>query len=570
MRLESKTKLIEGFVALRGKKRLRRTLRLATHGEKTAESVLMSLIRENKDTEFGRAHHFDRIRSVQDYQKYVPVAEYDDFEPYIKRMVRKGEQNLLTALPVVHYAQSSGSVGVPKYIPVTQKTVDLYSELGCSRTFALAYDYYKKRGIRLHFARGLNMIEINERFTEHGIPKGPVSATAIAQVKKFVPIMSTTPLAAVYPEGEMNQKYLKLLFALAERDLLFISCAFTTGIVDLMAYLEQHWESIVDDIAAGTINPGVVCPEKTRGEMEALLHPDPERAMELRAVFERGFDTPIIPRIWKNFRWIAAIGTGSFRPYTEKLKYYTGDLPADNLLYAASEAVFAAATEMDADRFLMLPQSGFFEFVPTESSDYSKTLTMDQLEVGKEYEIIVTNLSGLYRYRIKDVIKVLDYLGDTPYIRFSYRKSQLINMAGEKTTESAILWVISETEKETGFSISEYSVYADTGSSSRGRYTFFMETQPPMNAQDAEYCARVIDEKLGKANAAYRAVTESGEIDHCRVYPVQEQTYALYRDLMIYRGTSPNQIKPVRVIDNPIKEKFFKGTVINMEDHDAN
>ena len=61
-------------------------------------------------------------------------------------------------------------------------------------------------------------------------------------------------------------------------------------------------------------------------------------------------------------------------------------------------------------------------------------LTLDQLEVGKEYEIIITNLSGFYRYRIRDVIRVAGYHGRTPQITFSYRISQMVNLAAEKTT----------------------------------------------------------------------------------------------------------------------------------------
>lgn len=90
MWMESKTKLIEGFVALKGRKRLRRTLKISVHGEEFAESVLLSLIQENKDTEFGRAHHFDRIHTVQEqtYALYRDMMIYRGTSPNQIKPVR--------------------------------------------------------------------------------------------------------------------------------------------------------------------------------------------------------------------------------------------------------------------------------------------------------------------------------------------------------------------------------------------------------------------------------------------------------------------------------------------------
>ena len=82
----------------------------------------------------------------------------------------------------------------------------------------------------------------------------------------------------------------------------------------------------------------------------------------------------------------------------------------------------------------------FYEFIPENAEDETKTLTIDQLEVGKRYEIVLTNLSGFYRYRIKDVVEVTGYYYESPMIRFAYRKSQLINISGEKMTEGDLAW----------------------------------------------------------------------------------------------------------------------------------
>ena len=96
----------------------------------------------------------------------------------------------------------------------------------------------------------------------------------------------------------------------------------------------------------------------------------PERAQALRAIFDEGFDTPIMPRIWPGLRWVSAIGTAGFAMYTEKFKQYAGDdIAIDYFVYAASEGMFAAAVEMNDPRFVPLMDSCFFEFLPVDAAE---------------------------------------------------------------------------------------------------------------------------------------------------------------------------------------------------------
>ena len=551
------TKVLLHITCKKGEKTLKAIEEASQNAGEYSRDLLMKLLRESADCEYGKKYHFDEIKSVEEYKKTVPITEYDDYAPYIERMVKNGEQNVLTGRKVVHFAQSSGSVGVPKYIPVVQEVIDLYSEVGCSRTFALAGRYLREHGRPFPYHKCLNLIEIIERKTECGIPKGAISSTVLKHVRKFMKYMQTTPMELIYPTENVDQRYLKLLFALAYKDLSFIDGAFTTSLVDLMVYLTCNWGKLVEDIRTGKINKEIKMSDGLRSTLEKQLKADVVRADELKAEFEKGFDTPIIPRIWPRLSWTGGIGTGTFAPYTEKLRKYTGDdMPHDNLLYAASESIFACCMGLDRNDFLMIPQSGFYEFVPAGSDDYSRTYNMDELEVGKDYEIIVTNLSGLYRYRIYDVVRVLGYYGRSPLVQFIYRKNQLVNLASEKTNTEALEAAINGFEEETGITVTDYSVYPDT-SEERGRYVFLLETDGSALIDKCDEYACRLDEKLGDANPAYKYTRSSNELAPAVVMLLQPQTNSLWRDMMIYKGISPNQIKPVRVIDTPVKEKFF-------------
>lgn len=528
---------------------------------KKSEELLLKLIDDNKDTEYGRKYNFKDIHSIEDYKKNVPFSVYDDYAPYIERMIKNNENNLISVYPAVHYAVSSGSVGVPKSIPVSEQTIECYKKYSCNLVFGLMDEYYRKKfGKSYASGKGLNTLEVREMRTDNGIIKGPISSTTSRANKKFLPYVFSSPMEIVFTNEVMDLKYLQLRFGLEERNLSFMLGAFMTSLVDLMTYMNVNWKTLCDEIEKGILNKDAHIPESVRKQLEVYLKPNPKRAEELRKEFEKGFDTPIIPRIWKNMSWIFAIGTGGFASYTEKMRKYSGNIPIDFSVYGASEALMAVARNVEEGEFVLIPDSGFYEFVPMDSDDENVTYTIDELEVGKDYEIIVTNLSGFYRYRIKDVIRVTGYHKQSPKIKFVYRKNQMISIAGEKTNDEAVSWAVSEFEKETGCKISDYSIEADTDCEP-GRYVVYLEPDHIMDPKKMDEYTKLIEEKLSIANPSFGAKVKNGVLSKTVLYFLQQETYALYRDLMIMRGVSGNQLKPVRVIDTPMKKKFFSALI---------
>lgn len=531
------------------------------HAVKNSEELLMKLIADNKETEYGRKYHFEEIHSIEDYKKKVPFSVYDDYAPYIERMLRKNEKNLISAYPIVHYAVSSGSVGVPKSIPVSEATIECYKKYSCDMVFGLMDRYYRKQfGKTYRYGKGLNTLEVREMKTENGVIKGPISSTTSRANKKFLPYVFSSPMDVIFTNEIMDLKYLQIRFGLEEKNITFMIGAFMTSLVDLMTYMSANWKSLCDEIEKGILNKDVNIPDDVRKNLEFGMKPNPKRATELRKEFEKGFETPIIPRIWKNMSWIYAIGTGGFAAYTEKMRKYSGNIPIDFSVYGASEALMAVAQNVEEGEFVLIPSSGFYEFVPMDSENENVTYTIDQLEIGKDYEIIVTNLSGFYRYRIKDVVRVTGFYKESPKIKFVYRKNQMISIAGEKTNDEAISWAIEEFAKETGCKVSDYSVEADVDSEP-GRYVIYIEPDHILPLEKMEEYTDLIEEKLSIANPSFGTKVKNGILGKTKLYFEQQETYALYRDLMIIRGISGNQLKPVRVIDTPMKKRFFSGLV---------
>ena len=553
---------ISKVMAKRGRGVLRNLDNNSKKAIEISEKLLFKLLDENKGTEYGRKYDFANIHSIAEYKEKVPFTTYDDYEPYIRRMVEKGETNLITAREPKHYALSSGSVGVPKHIPVSQEELDIYSKYGTAMALGVADEYFHNTTSKsAPSGKAINAIELKMMETDYGVPKGAISATLMRPLKDIIPYFSTAPWSVVCPEGDMDMKYLKARMALAEKNVAFMDAAFMTALVDIMDYIKENHEMLCDDIELGIINEDVNVNEVTREALKEYIQPDKKRADELRKEFAKGFDTPIIPRIWPKLVWIGGIGTGGFFTYSKKMRKYAGkNIPFNNLCYAASESFIAVARHFGDESYVLVPEGGFYEFIPMKEGkgETDETLTIDELEVGEDYEIIVTNISGFYRYRIKDVIRVTGFYNESPLIQFAYRMNQMLSIQGEKTNEEAVRWTMEQFIKETGLQINDYSVYANTDTEP-GHYTFLLEPDHIIPKEDIPKLRDLLDAKMGQANPSYGDKVRTGILGPMELVLVQQQTYQLYRDLMIMKGTSANQLKPVRIIDTPMKEKFFFG-----------
>lgn len=552
------TNLIIQAIKIKGKKDVGDLLKNCRDANRKSEELLLTLLRDNRDTEYGKKYRFSEIKSYEDFKKNVPLSTYDDYAPYIERMVNKGEKDLITAYPVVQYAETSGSVGVPKKIPVSDRSMKIYTKYTISRVTRLADLWLKEnRGHGLRIGRGFNQLEIVDRRLPDGTPLGNISGSAAKSYKKLFPHYLSSPIPVLYPAGYMPMMYLKVIYALKERDLSFLFSVFMSNLVDMMAYIEQNWESLCRDIRTGTFDEAMHIDPETVKLLAPYTKPDPRRADELEEEFRRGFDTPIIPRIWHKMNFICTIGTGGFAAYTERMRAYSGDIPIDFSIYGASEALMAACTKVEEPEFALLPDSCFFEFLPADAPEGSTdTLTIDKLEVGKEYEIIITNLSGFYRYRIKDVVRVLGYEGESPKITFAYRKSQLLDIAGDKITEEMMDKTVARLGKEIGEQILDYSVYINRDVSP-AHYEFLIETEKELDPADCDRYLDMLERHLGDVNPVYTECLDTKEIARGILYLQQPQTHALWREYKMMKGTSGNQVKPVRVLDTPMKKDFF-------------
>ena len=147
-------------------------------------------------------------------------------------------------------------------------------------------------------------------------------------------------------------------------------------------------------------------------------------------------------------------------------------------------------------------------------------------------------------------------------IVFSYRKNQLISMYGEKVTETALRTAVESMAEESGTAVLEYSVYADS-ETDPGHYIVLLESDREILPEAWPYYSEILNRKLCEAHDSYCKKISQKTMLPLEVKFVQPQTYALYRDLKVMGGASPNQIKPLHVISGDKLKRFFFGLLQN-------
>ncbi len=531
--------------------------RVSKNPTEAQEKLLFKIIEKNKDTEYGKKIGFKDIHSVEEFQKKVPFTTFEDYSDYVERMLN-GENNLMMAAKCHRYCSSSGSVGKPKVLPKSARDLLYMQSVGFVATPACAAKWFEARDMKLPKQVGPVAIVLTGHKMKDGNMcngAGQVPFTYLKPISKF---FMTTPNDFMYPEKEedVDSSYFHLRFALQNRDVTFLGSMVVNLLTIMFEYLENNWEMVCNDIEKGTIDPSVKCPEELRKKWEGKIKPDPKRAAELRAEFEKGFETPIAKRIWPKFTWSYGMVSSTLKFYVKKLRRYIGDAPIHNMGYAAAEGYMAMPVELDVDDCVLLPKSVFFEFIPMDDPECERPLTIGELQEGKDYEIIVTNCSGLYRYKIEDVVRVTGFYNKTPRIQFLYRNNLALNIANEKTTTQMCDHVAKATSKRIGNEFTGFSYYPDF-STKPPRYCMLVEPKNPVTEEERQKMIDILDEEFSEVNEKFAKYRRWGMLNRPEILVLKPKTYWDYREMLRAKGVVLNQIKPVTVINSEERKNFF-------------
>ena len=525
--------------------------RLTAQADAAQEALLLRILRENQDTVLGRRYRFSEIKSAPDFAKTVPFSVFEDYEELIERTVN-GEDGIFMAAKPYFYCISSGSTGVPKFLPLSEES---------ARVQHVYLDGVLDGMIQARHApdEPICRFPTADVFCTH-MPDGTANgvrsglAPVYAREKGDFPFAQYyAPEAVLFPEKLTDMLYVKLRFALARRDITDIEGVFVHQLTWMFHFMKEHWEELLDDMETGRVSQGFAVDEEWKAYLLQTLPPDPERAAELRAV-DFSSDCPI-KEIWPNVRLVRMIFGVQYRNYETILRRTIGDLPVNSFAYAATEGFLGIAWGMDSSgTYLLLPDACYFEFLPEDGG--GKPLGLTELEQGQRYELLITTVSGLYRYRIGDVVEVTGFVGKAPLVRVLYRKNQILSVIDEKYTASQFEDAMQLFLRYCKLSASGFCISGGI----RGDepiYRLFLETDsvlPP----DAE---ELFDDCLRLNSLGYRSARNMNEIGPPSIALVDAGSFRAFEQIRAARRRRSEQAKPLWVAISDEEISFFEGRI---------
>ncbi|XP_071924746.1 indole-3-acetic acid-amido synthetase GH3.17-like [Coffea arabica] len=307
----------------------------------------------------------------------------------------------------------------------------------------------------------------------------------------------------------------------------------------------------------------------------------------------------IIKKIWPRTKYVMAIITGSMAQYIPALEVYTGGLPVVSPVYGSSEAVFGInmkplCSPYDVS-YIFIPNMAYHEFLPIDNhQDPNCTIRKDahledhivdlaNVKIGQHYELFVTTkrvLSGLYRYRMGDILLVTGFHNITPQFKFVQRRNVVLSIDTDKTTEqdlqNAVTIAMHILEP---LGLLDYSSYAET-SSIPGHYVLFWELQlrsnddfPVLDQVNMEKCCSLVEQSLDQKYKLLRNQSIS-TIGPSEIRVVKQGTFNVLMDFYVSQGTSLNQYKTpkniksekaIEILDSRVVGKFYSREVPNQD-----
>src|SRR5215203_5395825 len=321
------------------------------------DRLLREILRTNAGSAFGRRHGFDGITSFPQFQRRVPVAQYEDLEPYITRAMN-GEPNQLTKHPPVLFTTTSGTTGASKYIPMTREGKEAKSRLTWLWLCGMYRDHPGIVGGRI-----LSVVSPEvESHAPSGVPVGAESGHAYRTLPGPVKSMYTAPYPVFAIEG-YEAKYYTLLRLAAGQDISCIATVNPSTVLLLGDRLAQHTESIIRDVRDGSLSADVAVPQDLRDSLH--LKPDPERARHLERAAAAG-DGPLRPGLaWPELAAIGCWKGGTVGAYLAKFDIlFPQRPPVRDFGYYATELRGSVPLSDDGDAGTIAVGTNVLEFHP--------------------------------------------------------------------------------------------------------------------------------------------------------------------------------------------------------------
>ncbi|ERN12786.1 hypothetical protein AMTRI_Chr02g217940 [Amborella trichopoda] len=563
---------------------------VTSKAEEVQDRVLADILKRNANTEYLRRRGLEGRTDRESFKRMLPVITYEDIQPDIHRIANGDKSPILCSHAVSEFLTSSGtSGGERKLMPTIEEDMDRRALF-----YSLLIPIMNQHVPGLDKGKGMYFLFVkSEAKTPSGLLARPV-LTSYYKSKHFTerpydPFnVYTSPNEAILCPDSYQSMYSQLLCGLAQnQEVLRVGAVFASGFIRAIHFLEQHWRLLCEDLRSGSVNPHITDPGVREAVMK-ILKPKPKLADFIEMECSKGSWKSIITRLWPNTKYIDVIVTGTMSQYIATLDFYSNGLPLVCTMYGSSECYFGLnlkpLCKPSEVAYTLLPTMAYFEFLPVNKSNGVCEISVPKdlnekekkglvdlvdVEVGQEYELVVTTYAGLYRYRVGDVLRVAGFKNKAPQFNFVCRKNVALSIESDKTDEvelhNAVIRASIHLEPFDA-SLVEYTSHADT-TTIPGHYVLYWELRdgqthvPPFVFED---CCLTIEESLNSVYRQSRASDKS--IGPLEIRVVESGTFDKLMDYALSRGASINQYKAprcvkfkpiVELLDSRVVGKYF-------------
>ncbi|KAI3931625.1 hypothetical protein MKX01_001035 [Papaver californicum] len=565
---------------------------VTTNAEQVQKRVLSEILSRNQHVEYLQLHRLNGNTDSVTFKTMVPIITYEDLKPDIDRIIAKGNTYsppILCAQPITKFYCTSGiSSGVRKLIPTTE---DDNERRGFFRSLV--------QPILNQYIPGLDegklmfiLIVQPEYPTPGGIritssSTGRYKSTYFMQGKNY-----TSPVETILCEDSYQSMYSQLLCGLCHNKLVVrFGAGFASRMVGVIRFLKEHWTHFCNDIRSGTIDYAKITdPLVQKAVLEVLKKsscPELANFIETECMRDEASWKGIISRLWPNVKYIEVIVTGSMSQYIPTIDFYSNGLPIISCRYSTSECYMGInlnpLSKSDEVSYTLIPTMAYYEFLPVHDGSSNNRNNCDSenqelepvdliaVELGREYELVITTYAGLYRYRVGDVLRVAGFKNNAPQFKYMGRNNKLPSIATEKIDEvelqNAVNIAANHLMKFIHVSLVDYTCFTDTTSTTPGHYVIYFELHCDMGNTSIsrpsvfEECCFALEESL---SSYYCFVRNEGTVGPLEIKIVEKGTFDKLMNYAISQGASLSQYKTPRCVKlAPIAELLNSSVVSN-------
>ena len=445
--------IINSFATWILKKRIHQMELFLKYPHEVQDELLLSLIKSAENTQIGRKYDFSSMKNYTTFSDRIPVSTYEELEPLIE-LTRKGEQNVFWHSNIKWFAKSSGTTNAKsKFIPVSSEALE-NCHYKASKDLLCLY-LNNNEDSQLFTGKSLRLGGSKQLYEDNNTFFGDLSAILIDNMPIWAEFSST-------PSSKIS--------------------------------LMGDWETKLPAIINETINENVTSLAGVPSWMMVLLQKSLETTGKSNLL-----------ELWPNAE-VYFHGGVSFEPYKEQYKKL---FPKDSFkyyeIYNASEGFFGIQDQNDSDELLLMLDYGiFYEFIPMDTFGTlnQRVIRLNQVELHKNYALVITTNSGLWRYLIGDTIR---FTSLSPYrIKVTGRTKHHINVFGEELMVENTDAALAKTCKEHLCEIIDYTVAPIfMTNEQKGAHEWIIEfkTKP----DNIENFRKALDENLQSVNSDYEA-----------------------------------------------------------------